>query len=336
MPITSRKAAIRWAVSCAALLLAALLQSPAASAAVSVYQVTVPLSEATEAGRSAGFSEALRTVAVRVSGSRGAASNPVITRAAANPSRYVQQYGSASGGMLKVGFDGPSIEELVLQAGYPIWPAERPVTLVLMETPETAGRVLLAGETAPARVALERAAGERGIELLWPRTSTGISSARTRAQSGDVRELALASAGAAAQAVLIGLPDGSGFSWQLFHDGPTVDGSGSADEGVQLAADAFAARFATPSTRGVARVPLTVANVAGVSDYASVLDYLHSLSFVKKAEIAGARQDMLLLSLRMRGDLELLRRICALGSPLAPATVGPEPGGRQVDFIFMP
>jgi len=38
----------------------------------------------------------------------------------------------------------------------------------------------------------------------------------------------------------------------------------------------------------------------------------------------------------MRGDMELLRRICALGSPLAPATVGPEPGGRQVDFVFMP
>jgi hypothetical protein len=342
MSISPVKAAARWAVRCAALLLAATLQSQAVAAGAAVYQVTVPLAESSAAGRNAGFAEALKTVAVRVSGSRDAASNAVIAKAASSPSRYVQQYGSAGGSMLRVGFDGPAIEELVLQAGYPIWPAERPVTLVLVETAAGPGRVLLAGEASASMAALVGAAEARGIELVWPRTSTSLGSARARAQSGDVRELALASAGAPAQAVLIGTPEGSGFSWQLFHDGPTVTSSGSAAEGAQLAADAFAARFATPATRGLARVPLTVGNIAGLADYAALLDYLQGLSFVREAELAGARQDLARLSLTMRGDMELLRRVSALGSPLAPATRtsdtgdAADAGGREVDFIFMP
>ena len=80
----------------AALLAAAawLLPTAVAGAEIKLYEVQVPLAGTTEADRSAGFAEALRAVAVRVSGRREAATNATV--AAADPARFVQRYSTSA------------------------------------------------------------------------------------------------------------------------------------------------------------------------------------------------------------------------------------------------
>ncbi len=73
--------------------------------------------------------------AVQASGRPEAASAPRVVAAAAEPDSYVQQYSTTADRMLKVGFDARAMEQLLQQAGLPLWPAERPATLVLLFMP---------------------------------------------------------------------------------------------------------------------------------------------------------------------------------------------------------
>ncbi len=327
---------IRRTARCVAALAAATVVLPCvARAEINLYQATVAVPDAGEAARSAGFSEALRSVAVRASGSLGAASNAAVRQAATDPSRYVQQY-STTGQGLRVGFDREAIDDLLVRAGLPLWPAERPVTLVLLATDTTGARALMDGEPAPERVALDAAAESRGIELLWPQTRMDILAARDRAASGAVRELALAAGGSEAQAVLIGMPGGAGVEWQLFHDGVTRSDVGSAEDGAHLAADAFAMRYATPATRSLSRIEVWIGDVPNLSAYAGLLDYLGSLSMVRELRVEQARRDTVRLGLTLRGDSELLARIGALDGRLQPGQPAVEDGATGVDFLYRP
>ena len=139
--------ALATAVACIAACIAPVI----ASAEVPLYEVAVPLVGATPEDRAASMAEALRAVAVKASGKREAASNPVI--AGANPTKYVQRYSTTADKMLKVGFDGGAIEQLLQQAGLPLWPAERPVTVI--DAPVT------------DRAALESVAQLRGLPVEW-------------------------------------------------------------------------------------------------------------------------------------------------------------------------
>jgi hypothetical protein len=125
-----------------------------ARADVALYQASVPLKGATAADRAAGFGEALKVAAIRATGRRDAAASPRITSAAADPTPYVQQYSTTSDRMLKVGFDARAMEQLLQQAGLPLWPSERPVTTVLLFTPAVAGgaRAVTAADRPPERL----------------------------------------------------------------------------------------------------------------------------------------------------------------------------------------
>ena len=88
------------------LLCLSLLASPLALGDVALYQAAVPLKSTTEADRAAAFGEALKVAAVRASGRRDAGEAAAVAAAAADPTRYVQQYSTTTDRMLKVGFDG--------------------------------------------------------------------------------------------------------------------------------------------------------------------------------------------------------------------------------------
>lgn len=279
--------------------IATLLWTGAARCAVPLYEITVPLSGTTEADRTAGLAAALRAVAVKVSGRRDAADDPAIVRA--NPDRYVQRYSMTEGPALKVGFDAAATEGLLQDAGLPIWPAERPLTSV----------------DAPAadRAALEAAAELRGLPIAWSPGATG---------------------GGGVTALLAGVPSGSGFAWTFTHAGASVSGSGSAADGVHLAADALAARYAPPSTRGTTRLSLRIGGMTGVREYAGLLDYLGSLSLVRDVEVGALEGDVVTLRVQVRGDRDLLAHIAALDGRLQPGAPAVDGAPGAVDFVYQP
>jgi len=299
-----------------------------AGAEVTLYQGAVPLKGTTQADRTAGFGDALRVAAVRASGRREAASNPVIASAAADPARYVQQYSTTADRMLRVSFDAASVEQLLQQAGLPVWPSERPVTLVVLFVPSVAGgaRAVLASERPPERDQVERAAQARGLPIAWPQQAIDLTAARAR----------LAAPGAASSGVLLGLASGSQVDWSFAQLDSRVQDRGTAASGADLASDALAARYAPASTRSVNTVPVKVGGIADLQSYAELLEYLRTLSLVRSVTVDAASGTTIRLSLAMRGDLELLRRIAALDAHLQPAARTDATSGEAVDFHWQP
>ncbi len=200
-----------------------LLASPLAWGDVALYQAAVPLKSTAEADRAAAFGEALKIAAVRASGRRDAGDAAAIAAAAADPSRYVQQYSTTTDRMLKVGFDGRAMEQLLQQAGLPLWPSERPTTTVLLFVPAIAGgaRAVTAAERPPERLEIERAAQVRGVPVTWPAETVDAAAARARATSAGV-----------AGAVLLGTAQAGGYDWTFGHAGQSARGQGGPAAGL--------------------------------------------------------------------------------------------------------
>lgn len=281
---------------------ASLLLAVAARATeVPVYMVQVPVTGNTAADRNAGFARALAAVAVRASGRREAASNTTIT--GADPSRYVQRYSTTSEGDLSVGFDERAIGNLLEQAGLPFWAAERPVTVI--EAP------------GADRGQGEEVAQWRGLPVLW-------TDAAAPAQTG------------AARASLVGVRSGAGYEWTFSHAGQSVQGSGSVADGVNLAADTLAARYAPPSTRGISTISMSVAGIADLGAYAGLLSYLNDLSIVRDASVEELDGDTVRIDVTMRGDRQLLERLGAMDGRLIPGSDGLSGSGLRADFVYLP
>jgi len=292
--VRHRGHALATALAC----IAACMAPVAGRAEVPRYEVTVPLKGNTPEDRAAGMAEAVRAVAVRASGKREAAGNPAIS--GANPAKYVQRYSTTADQMLKVGFDGRAIEELLQQAGLPLWPAERPVTVI--DAPVT------------DRAAVESVAQWRGLPIEW---GEGASASTRRA-------------------VLVGVPSGSEFAWTFTHDGRTKETRGSAETGIHLAADTLAARYAPASTRSSSSLTLRVDGMDDLADYSGLLACLRELSLVRGVEVESLDGTVLTLRVVVRGDRELLGRIVALDGRLQPGSRGAEEGAAAVDFVFAP
>jgi uncharacterized protein len=283
----------------AALVLGTLLPGADAQAAeVPLYEVKVPLGGTSESERAAAFAQAMRAVAVRVSGRREAAANATVT--AADPARHVQRYASGSDKTLTVGFDGASVDRLLQQAGLTFWAAERPLTLVDVATADRAAAI--------------DAAQWRGLPVAWQAGAAAIGPA---------------------QAVLKGTPNGPQFDWSFSHAGETVQARGSLADGINLAADTLAARYAPPSSRGNSSLVLRVAGMDGVGMYTGALAYLDSLSLVRSVAVEALEGDVVRLRVVVRGDRELLGRIAALEAKLQPAARGAD-AAPDADFSFVP
>jgi hypothetical protein len=297
-PSTDRRPLPRFsaALACAGALLPVL----AGGVDVPLYQVQVPLAGITEADRSTGFAQALAAVAVRVSGRREAASNATV--AGADPARYIQRYSTTADQKLSVGFDARAVSNLLQQAGLPFWAAERPLTVI--EAP------------GADRTEGDRAAQWRGLPVQW----IGV------AQSGA----------AAAGASLRGVPGAGGYDWTFSHAGQSVQGRGSIVDGINLAADTLAARYAPPSSRGTSTVALRIGGIGDLRAYAGLLSYLGKLSIVRDTTVDALEGELLRLNVTIRGDRELLRRIAAMDGRLVPAPAEASGTGSGVDFVYQP
>jgi hypothetical protein len=313
-----------------------LLASFGATADVSVYQSVVPMKGGSAADRSEAFAEALRSAAVRASGRRDAASNPAIAAAATDPSRYVQQYSTTPDRYLKVGFDAGAMDRLLQQAGLPVWPLERPVTQVLLVVDSVAGgtRAITDGERVPERTEVERAAQARGLPIAWPRGTVSAASVRAMVEAGGEGTGQDAAGG---RAVLAGVRAAGMLGWRFSQPGQSARVTGSFADGIDLAADSLAARYAPPSTRGTSSITVRIGGIGDVRAYAGLIEYLKSLSLVRAIAVEEMTEQAVTLRLALRGDVELLRRIAALDGRLQSAAAPPVlENSAAVDFTFQP
>ncbi len=314
--------AARPAARLALLLVCALFAPVSALRAVSVaglYEAAVPVADRGEAARNEGFSAALGAVAIKVSGSRDAGAR--LSAALGNARRYVQRF-TYNGGLLQVGFDAAAVDKALVDAGLPVWGRERPATLVhlVMDTPSASGT---------ERTLLENAARQRGIPLVWPALTAADQALLEQSEPADTSlQPLLARYGA--NAVLVGRgsrspAEGGTLQWTLQFEGESRTAQGGVDDGIDLAASAFAGTFAARAG-SASEVQVAVGNIQTLKSYAETLNYLEALTLVRSLAVERIEGDTVYFRLSVRGDAQTLGRAIGLGRKLIAAQDEPGAG----------
>ncbi len=311
------------------LLFAALFAGNAAPALTrtDLYQATTSVAGRCEGADNAAFQAALKTVLVRVTGNRNAEEDPALAPLVSNARRYVQQCRSAPDNQLMVAFDGPAIERWLTQNGQPLWGPERPTTLVLLavQSGATSGTLITADDTSDLKTAIDAAAAQRGVPLLWPSTADLAKNhldylAVSAGSPSAVAEIGRRIGG---DGVLIGKAGdrsaGANVRWvHLFQD-RSSEYSGTL-EGVNRAADLYAGMFA--ASGALATVDIEVVGIADLRDYANLQAYLESLTFISRVGVESLSADTIRFRLATRGGVDSLQRALSLNGRLQPLTAG--------------
>ena len=326
------------------------VHSPGVSAGTveGLYEAEVPVASQDAKDRDRALRTALLEVVVRVSGQRRVAPTGVLSAAIQNPSRYVQEYGygappgaagagrptTARGARLWARFDPNTINELLRQAGLPVWGRSRPTTLVWLVVERDEQRGFVWAEDPLAGV-LQGRARARGVPIALP-SPDGQDRGGVRVDDvwNDLPDKV--SPGArryGADAVLLGrarerVPGLWETRWTLVAGGSperfTADGElidKVVAEGLDRAVDALAGRVAQTPAAAVPEGPLPDLVVTGVSsfdDYARVRKYLEGVDGISSVQTAGLEPGRVTFRIKAHSDREGVSRSLALGRTLAP------------------
>lgn len=293
-----------------------------------IYQATVPLPERSEAGQSAAFEAAMRVVLVRATGRRSAAEDPALGPLVHGARRYVQQYRAAGEGLLWVAFDGAAIERWLTQNGQPLWGHTRPATAVLLAVPGgvQGGTVLTQADSSDLKGAVDAAAAERGVPILWPSAAELQREHLDYATVAGTAPSALAEAAhrLGAEAVLVGRAQNataaSPIRWSFLFQERSSEFTADAGEGPSRAADIYAGMFA--ASGAVVPVDLEVSGVRELKDYAQLQSFLESLAVVTHLDVAELSGETVHLKLTTRGGAEALAHVLSLDTHWQPQPAG--------------
>lgn len=321
---------------------AGLLFCNAASASVftGLYQAEVPVSDQGGTTRATAMSDALRQVIVKVTGNSSAADSPAVKNALASPDRYVEQYsyrsndsGTAEPLLLGVSFDRRGIDQLLKDAGVPIWGATRPLTIVWLAVQQGGQKILVgAADRGQVRGMLERAAQRRGLPLRLPLLD---ATDQAKVQASDVwsdfhSTIMQASQRYEAQAVLVGqLSPLTGTRWQvrwtLYQGGTSQQWSLQGDSveplvayGIDASSNALAAAY-TGSGQAQAGQTDFYWVVKGVKDlrgYRRLMEYFAARRDIDNVEPEQVMGDTIRLRIDTGMGEQALQQIVALGGVL--------------------
>ena len=313
-----------------------------------LYEARVPVTDQSSSARSAALQQAFAAVLVKITGARSVPAT--LSTSLGDAAHYVQQYryeqvppdpnapaGSpqAPSLVLWARFDSKVVNAAVGGANAPLWGAERPRTLVWLALQDApGGRLLAAPDNSYLMQALQTAAQQRGIILVFPQMDAvdraGLGVPDVTAFSAD--RIRQASARYHADTVLVGsiTPFGTGqyaAHWQLMSgtdqqnwETPPGDEVVTAVDGVQVAADRYAARYAIAAGAGdLAGVQLSVQGVTSLDIYAKVLAYLSGLTPVRAVRLQRMAQGNAYFTLDAHGTLDGLQSALVLGGLLTPA-----------------
>lgn len=302
----------------------------AQSASASLYTGEVPVVDQSDEQRSIALRNALAQVVVKLTGDRDAASNEAVAKLVESAERYVQQYtyrqevATVDGQTLLrlslvASFDRAALDRVLRDRGLRIWtPAARAPVVAWLAVDDGSGPRLL-DNTDPAGRAMQQAAEQRGVNLVWPRVETP-DQAQTTAQivwEADVMTLSADAARYQTDTVLVGqlrrVGDVWSARWTLALGGQAqpVWESRDADLAAVLVAGA---ETAVDRTRGrgspaaeerrITTAKVWISGLQSAQDYARLFETLGGNDLVREFQPEQARGDGLLLKLTLNLALD--------------------------------
>lgn len=298
------------------------------------------------------FQAAMRKVLVKLSGRTDILSNPLITSALGSPQSYVEAWAYRNlPALAAVEGQSPVAEQLTLEAtffatqlhnllesaGIPVWPQNRPDTLLWVVVQDAPGQRSYPGLNENGSELLKTLvshASDKGLPLimpildledqftlrpdvLWSLDVTAITAASQRYQTESILALRL-----------YPLPGGQVFGKAVYmFRGQAVELEALEsplatflEDSVSLAARELAATYSVVLS-GVdsgTRVNLMVNGIDSIAAYAGLLRYLESIAVVQGVQVLSVRDKVVELELRTGGQLRQLIESIALDRKLLP------------------
>lgn len=141
-----------------------------------LYDVKVPIKARTQQQAEIALPRSVEVLLMRLTGLSNIPMVPEVQDAIANLNTYVKQYEFTklspnsplgTGDALVARFNSTLIRELIKEARFPVWPADRPSVLLWLTIHEGSDSELVS-DGDPAALELSKRAQERGIELVVP------------------------------------------------------------------------------------------------------------------------------------------------------------------------
>jgi hypothetical protein len=345
------------------MLLTLLLISWQPSAALQVsglYSQQIPVTNDGQAERNRAFSEAFAAVVVKVSGDPRWLENPAIERAIAQAQNYVEatsyisesiqlpledntasadtdeeQFYTAEQRIISINFAAALIDELLADAGIPVWDGNRPSVLVWMVLQNSAGdREFLTADSNPEIVqVMQDFAAARGLPIIFPVLDFEDRKTLSENVAWNLDEAVISSASEryGADSILAGRLHFTASSelvglWQFqFQDQADVfDGFDSElrsylYDPLNRITTQLASYFAIlPESIDGEMIRLRIDGIKTLNAYSSLLNYVENLglvAIVTTAEVDGERIE---LQLSLVGDARQLYEQIALDRDLLP------------------
>ena len=318
-----------------------------------LYTAEVPVADQSPAQLASASRDALAAVFVKVSGSESVLRNPGIAAALPDARKHVQQYsygqdpGVPGGLFLRAVFDQGYIKDLMIEAGAPIWTANRPLVLVWLVKEAAGGWQFVNADTDPALVKeMRREFFRRGVPLQLPLYDLVDTAALTvdQARALDSAALNQASTRYQLQDVLVGefalQPDGGALGkWNYFSGTERSEHSAKAAsealflrDGVSLVTEAMAARYAVAASGQGVGLVISVAGVTSYADYAAISSWLESLELVERADVESVQGDRILVRLQAQAAPDQLATVIELNKQFVPVPV--TGAGADLNYLW--
>jgi hypothetical protein len=313
-----------------------------------LYTVTVELPQNTSNRQAQVDRVGMTQLLTRITGRREAANASELAPLIESASTLVTSRSRIDREHDSVGFNAAAVADALTRANWPVWGAERPLTLLWIAVDFGGGQRALMGANPTAdewspeladlmmqlREDLEEVASERGLPITYPlldiedRNAIGF----TEVWGGFDGLIAAASERYNADGVLVGRIAVTDFGFDVrwsFLDETRSSAvlGGDLRGGVDWLADRYAAEY---STIGGARIAhITLLDVRNMDAYGRVMSYLESQSVLQSVDVEGFEGTTLRLRVAVRGDDRVVERVLTLGGVLVPSTSIPAIGTAE-------
>lgn len=311
----------------------------------SPYRADVLVSDRATETRQSATRQGMADVLVRISGRQDVHREPAIAKALEKPVSYLLQFSyqlseeklneddPQNAQRLRLEFDGDALQALLRKHQLPLWPLDRPSTLLWL-VGQSRGEPSVQSWSAetPEGKALLRAAQRRGVPLqeplndledkinapadkLWYLDEGVLNAAARRYQSEAVQVIRYSQTS-------------SGYwrgSWLIMHEGRSQLFDGQAKtldallaQAIDELADGYAERYAIQgSAAGSHSWVLDVEGVKSFADYQRLLAYTEGMTLVRRVQALSMDGETLRLKLNTDGSIDQLKQSLALGQRMS-------------------
>jgi len=294
----------------------------------SLYTARVPIDAANPQSRERAYEAALSQVLLRITGPQNALPPDRIKEWFPNPSRYVMQYRPGEDNTLWVTLDGETLEQVLRQAGYTVWGADRPLTLVWLAVDWGEGEREIVASDDPERGAAQsrsidrnrllrervlEVALERGVPVVFPLLDAQELEAVSFSDiwGGFNDRLLEASRRYGANSILVGRvrPDTAQRNrWTYFFSGERREWTGEPEEAINLLANTLAEQFAISGNAPLESISLTVSGINSIAAYGEVHSLMQNLQGIERLAIETVSGDRIRYQIEAHGGRERLQR----------------------------